>query len=351
MKTKRGLFILLSVISIALIIVLASALLAKKPSLKTEQTFQLMEVHSPAKENATVYGMIIPKTTATVSLSINGQIEENNRSLAVGTTIKKDEILIKLDRLDALYQLLKQRSAFKHHLQKMLPEISTKFSGEASKWNAFEENIHREFPLPDLPAINAHEENEFLSQSGIISEYYTIKNTKQHIADHFYVTPFNGTIIESNVTPGSSIKKGEHLLTVAKNDGCQVVAPLTLDQVESYKAAQEVYFLSQKNDTIAKGKFLRTGMRFNDSVQVRAFFSIDKSNIKPQQIRLAIPSSVQVKKGISLPKLAIQGDSITIFAQNKLFRIPIHVVHLKKDSIEVNGLPSHCFVVLPKNKN
>lgn len=354
MNTNKGVFLLLSICGIGLIIILAIFIFPLSGQQKNKIAtvdYRLFEVHSSAVDYTNLHGIIQPSITTTVRLKIDGRITEDNRTLSVGSTVKKNEIIIKMERLDGLYKLLQERNQYKEKVQKSLPKIKKEFPSELGKWSQFEKEIQGETLLPDFPKMTSNKENEFISQLSLISQYYKVKNTHQWIENHFYTAPFDGTIIESSITAGSTIKKGQPLMVIAKKGDYQIEAAVPIEQLIALKNEAIVYYLDAKNDTIGKGHYLRTEGKLSDSSTVKTYFSIAQHQPKfmGTPVTLVRPK-IKQPIGVMLPKTAVINDSVSLFSNDKIFQLGVRVISARKDSVSVMGLPHHCFVVLHSPK-
>lgn len=309
--------------------------------------FQLMKIQHTNKLSTSILGIITPKHPVVIYAKATGQITEGNPVLTIGKSVKKNDVIIKMERLNLLYKLLQKRATYKKTIQSVIPKLTKTFPSEKAKWNTFEKQIQQTHPLPELPIIHSEEENEYLSNLGVFEAYYTIKNIKQSIANRVYIAPENGTIIKNNAFNGSTIKKGAHLLTIAKNNRFQAEAALPLSIVPLFSQAHTIVFTTLKGDSIGFGKFNRIDRKLSDSTTVRAYFDITEIKSNPASVIIKLPTANK-KELVYLPKTAIQNDSVRILVDNSILKIGVRCLQQKGDSIEVKGLPDHCYVIIGK---
>lgn len=320
-------------------------------SLKINQ-FQLIEINAiEAPEEANVFGVINAEVTTDVKMKVGGKIDHDNRSLKQGSTFKKNDVLIKVDRLAVLYELLISRLNYKKHIQESVLEIGEQFPKEKSKWQQFEKKIERTLPLPELPKTVSKEEEQLLNELEVYSLYYKIKKIERNAEDYIYVAPFDGFVAESTTGPGLSIKENTLLLKLSKSNSLQVTAHLPVHSVRNYELADSIYFVNSKKDTLGKGHFKRTGQFLSDSSTIAVFFSISPQILLPENATVQIVlDRNKTSKGVQIPRTAIKNNKTYIFLDNKIITTPVEVISTQNDSVRVKGLPSHCFVIAEADK-
>ena len=118
MKSRQKLNLVFSLIIIGLFFTLLYVSINnnKKPIQQSDfdkrKVHQLMAVSQ--QKDILITGIIKASVVEEVKMKVNGKVDKNNRTLVEGSKFKKNEILVKIDRLGALYELLAVRSAFKN---------------------------------------------------------------------------------------------------------------------------------------------------------------------------------------------------------------------------------------------
>jgi len=350
-SSKKINFLLVLIISgliIALIVVSKeNKSIASIPKNETEEHFQLIEVKiHKNKATPIIHGIITSSEELEVKMNVGGRIDNDNHSLKMGTKFKKNDILIKVDRLEVLYELLISRLNYKKQLQNSLGEIGKQFPDEKDKWSTFENKIERTLPLPDLPKVTSKEEEDLLTQLTIYETYYKIKKTELKTEDYIYSAPFDGFISESSIRPGALIKANTSLMKLSKSNTLQVTSHLPIHLVKDYELAEYVYFLNSNNDTLGKGRFSRLGNKLSDSSYVEVDFNIAEQNhlLENTLIHISLPHE-ETHNTVTLPKSAVKNSIVQLFLDNKIIEHSIQIVSSNNDSIEVKGLPNHCYVI------
>lgn len=294
------------------------------------------------------YGQIVGVAQFDVTMKVQGEIDRDNRLLKTGMTFNKNELLVKVDRTEALYNLLSRRSQFINLIAGVLPDISIDLPEEENKWKRYLSLITPAAPLPPLPEINSEREKLLINGRNITAEYYGIKSAESQIEEYFYVAPFNGVIVESFVEPGSMISPGTRLFTIAKNDDFEVKAPININQVEAYKTTDSVQFSSSSGDAVGHGGLLRTSPKINTQTQsVDAYFSLEKAKnpVIGSFVNVSITSQVR-DSSVVLPEIAAQNGYVQLLKDSLISRKKVSILGTKPDSVFVEGIEDGEQVVL-----
>lgn len=357
---KRQIFILLSIL-VVLGLIYIPILFSEKEikSEKKEESENYLPVLFAKNriQNNTIsaYGQVIGNAQLNVTMQVQGEIDRDNRALKPGTSFRKNEILIKVDRVEALYNLLSRRSGFINLIAGILPDIYMDFPGEKEKWDNYLSRISATATLPELPNFNSQKEKLLINGRNIPSEYYSIKSAETQMEKYFYVAPFNGVIIESIIEPGSMVTPGAQLLTIAKTGDFEVKAPIDIRNIELFKKSGEIYFVNTKKDSIGVGSLNRVGKTINQQTQsVDTYFSIKPLNDAEIIIGSFVNLNIQTplyEKSVVIPENAEYNNTVQILKDSLIQEIKIQKLGTKPDSIFIKGIQDGAKIVIEPFKN
>ena len=316
---------------------------------QSERYVPIHQVYNfPQTEIIETYGQIKGKSQFNVTMEVQGEIDRDNRSLKPGTTFQKNDILVKVDRVEALYNLLSRRSQFINLLTGILPDVALDLPKQESKWRSYLSMISPSAPLPDLPPIKSQQEKLLLHSRNVISEFYSIKATENQVEKYIYVAPFNGVIVESFVEPGSMITPGMQLFSIAKTGDYEVKAPINIDKLKAFQNTSEILITDAQNDTIGAGTFIRTAPNINTQTQsVDAYFSIKPA--APLTLGAFVNLSIQHKLADSsavIPEHAIQNKTVQVYKEPYIEAKKVQLLGSKGDSLFVSGLENESWIIL-----
>lgn len=322
----------------------------KKAEAKTNYVPVFLAQNKVHNQTVSSYGQIVGNAQLNVSMQVQGEIDRDNRTLKPGTHFKKNEILIKVDRVEALYNLLSRRSSFINLISGILPDIYMDFPDEKAKWDNYLSKISATAPLPELPAFNSQKEKLLVNGRNIPSEYYAIKSSETQLEKYYYVAPFNGVIVESMVEPGSQVSLGAQLLTIAKTGDYEVKAPIDIRDLELFKKSENIYFVDTKKDTVGNGNLRRVGKTINQQTQsVDAYFSINPHNNQEIIIGSFVNLNVETplfEKSLIVPENAVYDNTVQILKDSIIYEKSITSVGTKPDSIFIKGIEDKTQLVL-----
>lgn len=307
--------------------------------------FQLMEVKSdPLLNGVPILGQITPEKTTKVTMEVNGKIDDDNRVLAPGNTFKKNEILLKVERTEILYELLALRANFKETLLSSLESIRSRFPEEKRKWEAFTNSVNRLSTLPELPKINS-EEDALITELKIPSLYHHIKSVEKKAEKYFYAAPFDGVIIDSKVQPESIVRQNSPLMTIAKNNSFVINTTLSLSMAKFFQTTQEQINVISNNEIMGTAKYHSTKPLNSDSTKVNVVFTT--SIQEGQHLNKIVELQTNIKNQDAwLPKSVLtKGNQVILFNDNQTFHLTVTVLNQTKDSVQLKGLPHHFFIV------
>lgn len=351
MSTKK-LFGIFSIVVITALSTYFFLYLLNDNSKQNEQTdipnsFDLMEINTESNQIAfPLFGISTYTTTQEVRLKVNGTIDQKNRSLSVGQKVKKNEIIIKVDRLAVLYEILEKRTAFKNQILDLLPRIAEEVPSEKDKWDNYVKDIQRTSSIPTIPKISTKEESELIDQTLLLQTYYNLKKIELEAENYFYSAPFDGVIVSSKVAPGSMINKNIPLLVIAKKGTMAVKTNLSIDQASLLSVDETYFFLDSERDTVGVGHFDSNDAILSDSSTVISTFSIQlKNEILPGEQLKIVPSKIISSQQITIPKSAVKEKSVLIYVDTSIVKLPIQIISENKDSVIVTGFQGHCYLI------
>lgn len=350
----RQIIILLFVLAVLGIIYIP--ILKEKP-IEKESTIQEEKFYIPVitvqprdvKQDFTVYGQILPSQPIDVQMEVQGFISQDNRSLKVGTTFRKGEILVNLERKEAAYNLLARRSSFATLVATVLPDISIDFPSERKKWEKYLSSIRATETLAPLPVPSTEKEDMLLKARNINTEYYAVKALETQFDKYLYVAPYDGVIVQSNVENGSIVSPGARILSIARNDSYEVKAPIKLEWLDYFRNASSVTMITPFGDTIGSGKLLRNAKSINAQTQsVDGFFSLNslpnKELIQGMFLNILV-SGPSLEAMSVLPENAVVNNTVQIYKDSLIVSKNVEIVGNQKDSVFVRGLQKNDQVV------
>lgn len=302
------------------------------------------------KNKITSYGQVLPNSQMDVTMKVQGFIERDMKSWKPGMSFRKNEILFKVERVDALYSIIARRSAFSNLITNILPDIKLDYASEFEKWEKFLFSLDPLKELPPLPKTATNKEKLFIASRNVPTEYYNIKASENQLDNYFYLAPFDGTIISSFVEPGSMVTPGMRLATIAKTTNFEVKAPISMEQLEPFRNAKNVRFTDPKGEVIGSGKLVRTSEVINQQTQsIDAYFTLnpEKSQTIFQGMFLNLVLDTEImENSMILPENSVVNAQVQVLKDSLIQTRTVSVLSRKVDSVYVTGLTDGEFILL-----
>jgi multidrug efflux pump subunit AcrA (membrane-fusion protein) len=296
------------------------------------------------------YGQILADQQLDITMEVQGIIERQNRTLKPGETFKKGEFLVKVERTEALYNLLSRRSAFMNLIASIMPDLSVDLPNEKKKWENYLNEINPVQTLPLLPRLNSKKEELLINNRNIPSEFYSLKSLEEQIEKYYYVAPFSGSVVSSSVEPGSMVTPGMRIATIAKIDDYEIKVPINLDQIEYFSAADSIIVTNAAGKFIGNANLIRKSKVINDQTQsIDGFFELynhsSEDIIQGMYVNLKVETPL-FEKAIVLPENSVVDNNVQLLKDSLVQAQPVQVVGSKKDSLFVTGIPDQASVIL-----
>lgn len=349
-------FIIIALV-IAVLGLMYYPVLKEKPTPESEnpkQTFYYLPIlvakNKEVVQQAVAYGQITPNNQIDIVMQVQGVVERDNPSLKEGQTFQKNQLLIKLERTDALYNLLARRSSFSNLIAGVLPDISLDFPDQKAKWENYLDQLDPLISLAEFPESASRKERLLISARNIASEYYSIKASERQLENYYYLAPFDGTVVSGTVEPGQLISPGVRVATIAKINDYEVKAPINLKDLHLFSQNQEVTFTNPQGDTVGVGKMLRKAKTINQQTQSLDIFF----NIRPttqEQLYQGMFLNLNVTTPlfdncVVLPDNAVINNVAQVLKDSVVFERKVQIVGTKRDSVYVIGITDEEEVVL-----
>lgn len=156
-------------------------------------------------------GSVLAKDRMDIYAEVTGIFERGNNAFKPGTPYAAGSTLIKINDSEFRASVVSQRAAFKNAITSILPDIRFDYPESFSMWNNYLNSIDIEKSLPSLPEAKSEQEAHYLTSKNISSTYYNIKNLETRLTKYRIVAPYNGVLVEANVTPGTLVSPGQKL--------------------------------------------------------------------------------------------------------------------------------------------
>ena len=265
-RIKKILPILIVIIVSVLVVVLLRSM--KKPPKRMMNNHSTLSVSflevniDEIQLKVPVIGKLIARNHAQIYAEVGGILEQGQKQFLEGVSYKKGEVLLSINSKDAEYNLMSQRSNLLTQIAQILPEMQFDFPESSEQWQNYLANFDVEKTVKPLPEPKNDREKYYISGKGIYQTYYSIKNIENTFSKYRIKAPFNGTVVSSNIKPGTLVRGGQLLGEFMSTYVYDLESSVTVEQATIIKIGDKVTLMSENIVESINGEV----SRINDNV-------------------------------------------------------------------------------------
>lgn len=321
--------------------------------LKTENTLIYVPVRKVENKLRTLslisYGQVMPNSEIIVSMEVQGKLLKGDVLMKPGTNFRTGQILYRVDNEEAFHTLSARKSQLAALVLNAMPDIELDFPSEKKKWLLFMSDLNPGRKMPELPGMSARE-GLFMTGRNVITEYHNIRSMEARLEKYFFAAPFNGTVITTFAEPGAIANPGAQLAKIARTGDFEVKVPISIEDLEIYRAKSTAEFTNSKGERLASGKIIRISNVINQMTQsadVYYSLSADKDALVYNGMHLNVKLNQESeKRTVTLPTAAVKNGKVYVLKEGQLRTRYVNIVSRIPDSLFVTGLNNGEMVVL-----
>lgn len=222
-------------------------------------------------------GRISTSQKVDISAEVQGLLIQSGKTIKPGVSFRRGEILYSIRNSDARLALQARKSSYLNLLANALPDLKLDYSNNYENWKNFYESIEVDKVLPEMPQTKSQKEKTFISLKNIFTEYFNIKADEERLFKYAIVAPFDGSITEVFVEPGSVVNPGTRIATIIRTGDLEVEIPVDARNITNIKVGMPVMLTATSGNSTYEGKVIRMGEFVNATTQsVPVYVSINK---------------------------------------------------------------------------
>lgn len=329
----------------------------KKTSVKNIKE-EVKTVYLPVKKvnnfhhtlSLTSHGQVNPYASIVISSEVQGMLLKGNIEMKEGISFRKGDVLYRIDNQESFYTFAARRSGLVNMILNIIPDIELDFPAEKEKWMDFMNEMNKATRLPDLPKIKSDKERMFVTSRSIIAEYYSIKSLESRLDKYVTIAPFNGTVTDVFMEPGTIANPGAQIARIAKTGEFEVKVPIAIDDIDFFQDKSVATFTNSSDEVVGSGKIKRVSNVVNQQTQsIDVYYSIKPNDemLVYNGMHLNVNIDKEVTKNTCLlPRTAVSNNKVAILDNDKVILRNILVIGSKPDSVYVTGLTDGEMAVL-----
>ena len=288
------------------------------------------------------YGRVTSAQPVVLISEVNGILVPGTIPFRPAQNFKKGDVLIKVDDRQIRLDINSAKSDLLTALSTVLPEIKVDFPDDFNTWQNYFNSISYDKKLDPLPDIQNQKIKLFLSRFNVYKLYYQIRNLEIQLEKHYFIAPFNGSIISADLHAGSTTRTGTRLGEVINLDDLEIEVPLPVQDIEWIDRSKDVKFTSSDISGTWYGKVKRIGKNIDTRTQTIQVF-INLTNSKSSQLfngaflKAEIPGRI-IENAISIPRKLIYDNEYVYLVKNSSLKYQkVNVARREMEDVIINS--------------
>lgn len=241
---------------------------------------------------------------------VAGTLERGDVAFLPGQRFRRGDTLVQVDSRQIRLELSTAKSDFLNALASVLPEIRVDYPDEYATWQNYFDACAFDKPLPELPDAKDRRIKLFLSRYNVYKLYFSIRNQEIRLEKHFFVAPFNGSVVTTELRAGSSVRSGSMIGSIINLDDMEVEVPIPADDVSWIDRSKPVVLTSSEMNGTWYGRVSRVGDAIDKSTQtIPVFVSVGNGGglYDGAFLRAEIPGK-PVPNAVEVPRKALYNE-------------------------------------------
>ena len=227
--------------------------------------------------------------------------------------------------------VISQRASLYNLITSVLPDLELDFPQAYKDWSLYLKKFNLEKPVPVLPKME-DKVRLFVSGRGIISSYYSLQNLEKILSFYNIRAPFNGVLVQANVTEGSLIRPGQVLGEFIAPVDYELMVALPKSYISNISKGAEVIVKSIDTNQLFTGLVSRINAKVNSQTQSVEVY-IEGMYMEAQIEAMEFNNVFPVDRGL------INGSKeLFVVRENKLVLLKVNPIHYTETLAIVNGL-------------
>ena len=331
------------IVSIAVTVLLVSLKSApkRKPPMDTRPTVGVMQVqNSPVQLTVPVIGRLVAHEKVSILAEVTGVLRVSGKEFLTGQSYLRGEVMLRINREETELSLKAQRSSLLTAVAALLPELRFDYPQSYKLWNSYLQSFNIESPTQALPQSLNEREKFFVANKGIYNSYYQIKAQEARLEKFTIRAPFDGILIQSNITPGNLVRVGQPLGVLINPAVYDFESSVSIEEVDQIQIGDGVLLHSDNIAGSWQGAVTRINQGLDENNQmVKVYASFSAPELRDGMfLRGDVLTSTSVE-GLELPrKMLHNGDTVLELIDGAIHYRTVDVVSTRGEVAVVTGL-------------
>lgn len=274
-----------------------------------------------------------------ITSRVQGLMRAINPLFKPGQEYQSGQIIVKIEPAEFLANVISQRASLFNLITSILPDLNLDFPESYKIWNEYLKNFDLQKGVPQLPKMD-DKVKLFVSGRGIISSYYSLLNLEKTLSFYTIRAPFNGVLVNANVTEGSLIRPGQELGEFISPGDYELMVALPKSYLSNIEKGAKVKVKSIDTGQDFFGIVSRINSKVNTQTQsVEVFIRIKDKELKEGMYMQAYIDAITFDNVFAIDRGLINGSQeLFIVKDNKLTLQKVNPIHYTETLAIVEGL-------------
>ena len=274
-----------------------------------------------------------------ITSRVQGLMRAINPLFKPGQEYQSGQIIVKIEPAEFLANVISQRASLFNLITSILPDLNLDFPESYKIWNEYLKNFDLQKGVPQLPKMD-DKVKLFVSGRGIISSYYSLLNLEKTLSFYTIRAPFNGVLVNANVTEGSLIRPGQELGEFISPGDYELMVALPKSYLSNIEKGAKVKVKSIDTGQDFFGIVSRINSKVNTQTQsVEVFIRIKDKELKEGMYMQAYIDAITFDNVFAIDRGLINGSQeLFIVKDNKLTLQKVNPIHYTETLAIIEGL-------------
>ncbi len=351
---KRRLTIVLGIVFLIAAGFGSQALISKKkPTPRTETVIVPKQVKVSRATNGTspaeieITGRLTAAQKIDIFSEVGGTLLPDSRRFREGNYFKKGDLLVSIDREEARYGLMAQKSSLMNQVTLILPELKTDYPASFPAWEAWIAAFDPAKPLAKMPEAQTEKEKYLISARNLYNLYFTILSAEERQKKYIISAPFNGVVAAADIKEGTLVRVGQKLGEFFNPNDYELEAALSLEDLAYVSTGQSVILGSDDIAGTWRGSVIRISDRIDPTTQTaRIYVRVQGQNLKEGMYLSGKIQGKALDRVVALPRGLLIDQSKVYTVQDSIMKlIQVNPVRYSSQQVWVRGIPDGATMV------
>jgi membrane fusion protein (multidrug efflux system) len=304
---------------------------------KPVKSVKVMELKAEANLAQTpIQGRVLARKKIDIFSEVNGRLLSRSKEFRQGVRFSQGEVLLAMDGGEQEMQVRAQRSAFLQLITGSLADFKIDYPKSFPAWSEYASQFDPKATLPTLPRAQSNQEEFFLSNRGILNQYYQIKSAEERLQKFTIRAPFSGEVSESLINAGALVRAGQKMGSFIHTGSFEIEAAISESAGRYVQTNNKVSFTTNTGDVLT-GTVLRKSESIDPQTQTLKVFI----EVKGDALRDGAYLSGAILSEIPAETLELSADLLTpsngiyVVENNQLKLIHPEILHRSSDQVLV----------------